>query len=104
MASATRNYTKFTFQGRNQIRLYQPEEGIYLAPRAPGNTWNLWHTADIDALFDSWDPDGSGSLEMSELNKQLRREVELDARLQAGAMGKIETSAANKRSPCFLMG
>ena len=39
-------------QWRNQIRLYQPEEGIYLAPRAPGNTWDLWHTADIDPLFD----------------------------------------------------
>ena len=24
---------------------------------------------DIDALFDSWDPDGSGQLELGELNK-----------------------------------
>ncbi len=39
-------------QWRNQIRLYQPEEGIYLAPRAPTNTWNLWHEAHIDPLFD----------------------------------------------------
>ncbi len=39
-------------QWRNQIRLYRPEEGIYLAPRAPGDTWDLWHTADIDPLFD----------------------------------------------------
>ena len=30
-------------QWRNQIRLYKPKEGIYLAPRAPTNTWNLWH-------------------------------------------------------------
>lgn len=39
-------------QWRNQIRLYEPEEGIYVAPRAPTNTWNLWHQAHIDPLFD----------------------------------------------------
>jgi pimeloyl-ACP methyl ester carboxylesterase len=39
-------------QWANQIRLYQPAEGIYIAPRAPGNSWNLWHTAKIDPLFD----------------------------------------------------
>lgn len=39
-------------QWRNQVRLYQPEEGVYLAPRAPTNTWNLWHEAHIDAFFD----------------------------------------------------
>ncbi|MEH3039918.1 MAG: hypothetical protein PGN21_07630 [Sphingomonas paucimobilis] len=35
----------------NQIRLYEPAEGIYLAPRAPTDTWNLWHEAHIDPLF-----------------------------------------------------
>lgn len=39
-------------QWRNQIRLYTPEEGIYIAPRAPSNEWNLWHRSEIDALFD----------------------------------------------------
>jgi len=39
-------------QWRNQIQLYRPKEGIYLAPRAPTNTWNLWHEGHIDALFD----------------------------------------------------
>lgn len=39
-------------QWRNQIRLYEPEEGIYIAPRAPTDTWNLWHQAHIDGLFD----------------------------------------------------
>ncbi len=39
-------------QWRNQIRLYEPDEGIYLAPRAPTNTWNLWHLPHIDTLFD----------------------------------------------------
>tara|TARA_B100000795_G_scaffold108543_1_gene80145 strand:+ start:338 stop:625 length:288 start_codon:yes stop_codon:yes gene_type:complete len=29
--------------------------------------------AEVDALFDSWDPDGSGQLELKELNKLLRR-------------------------------
>jgi predicted esterase len=39
-------------QWKNQIGLYQPAEGIYLAPRAPTNTWNLWHEAHIDQFFD----------------------------------------------------
>ena len=38
-------------QWRNQIRLYAPAEGIVVAPRAPTNTWNLWHEAHIDAFF-----------------------------------------------------
>jgi hypothetical protein len=38
-------------QWRNQIRLYEPEEGIYVAPRAPTDTWNLWHEGHIDPLF-----------------------------------------------------
>lgn len=39
-------------QWQNQIRLYQPEEGIYIAPRAPTDAWNMWHEAHIDPLFD----------------------------------------------------
>lgn len=39
-------------QWRNQIRLYRPAEGIYLAPRAPTNTWDLWHQNHIDPMFD----------------------------------------------------
>jgi hypothetical protein len=39
-------------QWQNQIELYQPEEGIYLAPRAPTNTWDLWHQSHIDAFLD----------------------------------------------------
>jgi pimeloyl-ACP methyl ester carboxylesterase len=39
-------------QWNNQIRLYQPTEGIYVAPRAPTDTWNLWHEAHIDPMFD----------------------------------------------------
>jgi poly(3-hydroxybutyrate) depolymerase len=39
-------------QWRNQIQLYKPKEGIYVAPRAPTNTWNLWHEGHIDDLFD----------------------------------------------------
>src|SRR5262249_22830525 len=38
-------------QWANQKKLYTLEEGIYLAPRAPTNTWNLWHEAHIDRLF-----------------------------------------------------
>ncbi len=38
-------------QWENQKKLYTVDEGIYLAPRAPTNTWNLWHEAHIDRLF-----------------------------------------------------
>jgi pimeloyl-ACP methyl ester carboxylesterase len=38
-------------QWQNQCRLYQPAEGIYVAPRAPTDTWNLWHEAHIDPMF-----------------------------------------------------
>jgi poly(3-hydroxybutyrate) depolymerase len=38
-------------QWKNQIRLYAPAEGIVVAPRAPTNTWNLWHEGHIDAMF-----------------------------------------------------
>ncbi len=39
-------------QWDNQIKLYEPNEGIYVAPRAPTDTWNLWHQAHVDVLFD----------------------------------------------------
>ena len=39
-------------QWKNQMRLYKPKEGIYLCPRAPTNTWNLWHQGHIDPMFD----------------------------------------------------
>jgi hypothetical protein len=38
-------------QWENQKKLYTVEEGLYLAPRAPTNTWNLWHEGHIDRLF-----------------------------------------------------
>ena len=38
-------------QYENQKRLYTVDEGIYLAPRAPTDTWNLWHEGHIDRLF-----------------------------------------------------
>lgn len=40
-----------TQQWNNQVGLYQPKEGWYVAPRAPTDTWNLWHQPHIDALF-----------------------------------------------------
>ncbi len=39
-------------QWENQKKLYRPAEGVYVAPRAPTNTWNLWHEGHIDPLFD----------------------------------------------------
>jgi hypothetical protein len=38
-------------QYENQKRLYTLEEGVYLAPRAPTDTWNLWHEAHIDRFL-----------------------------------------------------
>jgi hypothetical protein len=38
-------------QWENQKGLYKLEEGLYLAPRAPTNNWNLWHEGHIDRLF-----------------------------------------------------
>jgi predicted esterase len=39
-------------QWQNQQRLYEPAEGVYVAPRAPTDTWNLWHEAHIDRFLD----------------------------------------------------
>jgi len=39
-------------QWENQKKLYQPDEGIYLAPRAPTNDYDLWHKPSIDLLLD----------------------------------------------------
>ncbi len=41
-------------QWQNQVKLYDAPPGVgglYVAPRAPTDTWNLWHEAHIDALF-----------------------------------------------------
>ncbi|MCL3782575.1 alpha/beta hydrolase [Prolixibacteraceae bacterium JC049] len=39
-------------QWNNQIRLYTPEEGVYVAPRATTDSWDLWHRPQIDPMFD----------------------------------------------------
>jgi hypothetical protein len=42
-------------QWRNQVQLgkgYKPSEGIYVAPRAPTDAWNLWHQEHIDKFFE----------------------------------------------------
>lgn len=43
-------------QYNNQKRLYDATmntlEGVYLAPRAPTNAWNLWHQGHIDLFLD----------------------------------------------------
>jgi hypothetical protein len=38
-------------QWLNQIRLYQPAEGVYLAPRAAVDDWNLWHQEHVGEFF-----------------------------------------------------
>jgi len=42
-------------QWRNQIALgkeYRPRNALYVAPRAPSDSWNLWHEKHIDDFFD----------------------------------------------------
>jgi hypothetical protein len=39
-------------QWQNQIRLYNIKEGIYLAPRAIDNTWNMWQKPMVDYFFE----------------------------------------------------
>jgi predicted peptidase len=39
-------------QWENQKSLYTLDEGVYVAPRAPTDTWNLWHQGHIDPLFE----------------------------------------------------
>lgn len=39
-------------QWDHQVRAYRPTEGIYVAPRAPTDTWNLWHEPHVDALLE----------------------------------------------------
>ena len=38
-------------QWRNQQQLYTPTEGIYISPRAPTDTWDLWHQSHVDGMF-----------------------------------------------------
>jgi len=38
-------------QWNNQIKLYQPKDCLYIAPRAPTDNWDLWHEANVDALL-----------------------------------------------------
>ena len=39
-------------QWENQKGLYTLNEGVYVAPRAPTNTWDLWHQSHVDRFFD----------------------------------------------------
>jgi hypothetical protein len=39
-------------QWENQKRLYSPAEGVYLAPRAPTDTWDLWHLPPVGLLLE----------------------------------------------------
>jgi pimeloyl-ACP methyl ester carboxylesterase len=38
-------------QWENQKTLYSPAEGVYIAPRAPVDDWNMWFRPAIDTLF-----------------------------------------------------
>ena len=39
-------------QWDNQKKLYTPAEGVYFVPRAPTDTWNLWHQEYMDKLIE----------------------------------------------------
>lgn len=55
------------------------------------------HQTEVDALFDSWDPDRSGSLELKELERVLRRTTMLDKKLCAGAV-ELQLKKGNSKS------
>jgi len=38
-------------QWENQKRLYQPAEGVYIAPRAPNDAWDMWFQPHMDGFF-----------------------------------------------------
>ena len=42
-----------TQQWQNQIRLYEPAEGVYVAPRAPWDDWNMWFKPGLDEFFEA---------------------------------------------------
>ena len=39
-------------QWMNQIYLYEPAEGVYIAPRAPWDDSDMWHKKGLDELFE----------------------------------------------------
>lgn len=39
-------------QWENQKRLYTVKEGVYLAPRAPVDDWNMWFQTQLDGLYE----------------------------------------------------
>ena len=39
-------------QWENQKRLYQPDEGVYVCPRAPWNDWDMWFKPPMDGLLE----------------------------------------------------
>ena len=40
-------------QWQNQISLYAPAEGVYIAPRAPWDDWDMWFKPGMDELFEN---------------------------------------------------
>ena len=38
-------------QWRNQMRLYRPDEGVYVAPRSPVDAWDMWCQQPIDSMY-----------------------------------------------------
>ena len=51
---------------------------------------------EVDKLFDEWDPDKSGVLEIKELHSLFKRRVELDPSLMPGGAGEIELGIDQK--------
>ena len=38
-------------QWRNQMQLYRPSEGVYVAPRSPLEAWDMWCQQPIDSMY-----------------------------------------------------
>ena len=41
-----------TKQWNNQKKLYAPAEGVYLTPKSPTNSWNMWHQEYMDGFIE----------------------------------------------------
>jgi pimeloyl-ACP methyl ester carboxylesterase len=41
-----------TKQWNNQKKLYAPAEGVYLTPKSPTNSWNMWHQDYMDGFIE----------------------------------------------------
>ena len=95
--------TRLLWMPRWQVSLSEFRQVLPLVTpkrKRPPASEVVFSAADVDALFESIDKDGSGAIEYKELNAVLRQglNVTLSKDMQVGAQGEITTDAKNKVS------